>query len=396
MLTILSAIVSLLTFRLRSRASLELELIALRHQVTVLRRQRPGRLRLLRADRILWIWLYRIWPRAVNVMVLVKPATLIQWHRKGFRLYWRWRSGSHSIGRPKVSFEIRVLIRQMSMANPLWGAPRIHGELLKLGIEVSQATVGRCMPWRPNVPSPTWRAFLQNHMHDIAAVDMFVVATAAFRFLYAVVVLGHDRRKIIHFDITAHPTQAWLSRQMTEAFPWDTAPRYLLRDRDASYGQGFRDRVHAMGIKEVVTAPRSPWQNAYVVTAAQSIGIASQDQNLPQTSFRPCGESFRGESEERAGLVHLHDASEYQADRNDCADEHADRSQTSALAHLALILVSMPQKEGLVRGGQGHLPGLLGRLLLPPFPRRPAFRPPHPLVSFTSRPYQAVPLFVLN
>jgi len=271
MLTILSAIVSLLTFRLRSRASLELELIALRHQVTVLRRQRPGRLRLLRADRILWIWLYRIWPRAVNVMVLVKPATLIQWHRKGFRLYWRWRSGSHSIGRPKARFEIRVLIRHMSMANPLWGAPRIHGELLKLGIEVSQATVGRCMPWRPNVPSPTWRAFLQNHMHDIAAVDMFVVATAAFRFLYAIVVLGHDRRKIIHFDITAHPTQAWLSRQMTEAFPWDTAPRYLLRDRDASYGQGFRDRVQAMGIKEVVTAPRSPWQNAYVERIIGSI-----------------------------------------------------------------------------------------------------------------------------
>ena len=140
------------------------------------------------------------------------------------------------IGRPKTSSEIRNLIRQMSMANPLWGAPRIHGELLKLGIEVSQATVGRYMPWRPKVPSPTWRSFLRNHMCDMAAVNMFVVATATFQLLYALIVLGHDRRRVIHFEVTPNPTQIWLARQMTEAFPWNTAPRYLLRDRDASYG----------------------------------------------------------------------------------------------------------------------------------------------------------------
>jgi transposase InsO family protein len=157
------------------------------------------------------------------------------------------------------------------MANTLWGAPRIHGELLKLGIAISQATIGRYMPWRPKVPFPTWRAFLQNHMTDMAAVDMFVVATATFRLLYAVIVLSHDRRKIIHFDVTAHPTQDWLARQMTEAFPWDTAPRYLLRDRDTSYGQIFRDRIQTMGINEVVTAPRSPWQNAYVERIIGSI-----------------------------------------------------------------------------------------------------------------------------
>ena len=150
----------------------------------------------------------------------------------------------------------------MSIANPLWGAPRIHGELLKLGIVVSQATVGRYMPWRSRTPSPTWRSFLHNHMHDTVAVDMFVVATATFRLLYAVIVLGHDRRRIIHFNVTPTPTQVWLARQMTEAFPWDTAPQYLLRDRDASYGPTLRGRVHAMGIKEVVTAARSPWQNA--------------------------------------------------------------------------------------------------------------------------------------
>ena len=271
MITIVSALLSVLSFRFRRRASLELELVALRHQLAVLRRQRPGRLRIFATDRLLWMWLYRIWPRALNAMVLVKPATVIQWHRKGFRLYWRWRSRSRSVGRPKVSSETRDLIRQMSMANPLWGAPRIHGELLKLGIEVSQATVGRYMPRRPKVPSPTWRTFLQNHMTDIVAVDMFVVATATFRLFYALILLGHDRRRIIHFNVTQNPTQAWLSRQMTEAFPWDTAPRYLLRDRDAAFGQGFRDRVHAMGVKEVVTAPRCPWQNPYVERIIGSI-----------------------------------------------------------------------------------------------------------------------------
>ena len=269
MITLLPALAYLLSFRVRSRLTLELELVALRHQVTVLRRQRPGRPRLVSADRLLWVCLYRIWPKVLNAMVLVKPATVLAWHRKGFRLYWRRRS--HHLGRPGTSREIRQLIRQMSQANPLWGAPRIHGELLKLGIEVSQATVGRYMPWRPKVPSPTWRSFLQNHMHDTAAVDMFVVVTATFRLLYALVVLGHERRNVIHFSVTPNPTQAWLARQITEAFPWDTAPRFLLRDRDASYGQSFRDRVQAMAIEQVVTAPRSPWQNAYVERIIGSI-----------------------------------------------------------------------------------------------------------------------------
>src|SRR6202171_932437 len=269
MIALLSALGSLLSFRGRSRASLELELVALRHQVTLLRRRRPGQPRLFSTDRLLWVWLYRIWPKVLNAMVLVKPATVIDCHRKGFRLYWRRRS--RHLGRPRTSREIRDLIRQMSQANPLWGAPRIHGELLKLGIEVGQATVGRYLPWRPKAPSPTWRSFLHNHMHDIAAVDMFLVVTATFQLLYALVVLDHERRKVIHFDVTRNPTQAWLARQITEAFPWDTAPRFLLRDRDASYGQTFRDRVQAMAIEQVVTAPRSPWQNAYVERLIGSI-----------------------------------------------------------------------------------------------------------------------------
>jgi putative transposase len=237
--------------------------------VIVLRRQRPHRLRLLSADRLLWVWLYRLRPQVLETLVLVKPATVVKWHRQGFRIYWRWRSGRP--GRPKTSDEIRDLIRRMSLDNPLWGAPRVHGELLKLGIEVSQATVGRYLPRRPKAPSPTWRSFLRNHMTDIAAVDMFAVTTATFRMLYAVIVLDHHRRRVIHFEVTQNPTQAWLARQITEAFPWDTAPRFLLRDRDTSYGLCFQNRVQAMGIEEVLTAPRSPWQNPYAERIIGSI-----------------------------------------------------------------------------------------------------------------------------
>jgi transposase InsO family protein len=170
-----------------------------------------------------------------------------------------------------VDREIRKLIREMSSANPLWGAPRIHGELLKLGIEISQATVAKYMGRRRGTPSPTWRSFLRNQAAGIAAIDMFVVASASFRLLYVMIILAHDRRKIVRFDVTRYPTAGWLARQVTDAFPWDTAPRYLLRDRDASYGQDFHKQVDAMGITEVVSAARSPWQNAYVERVIGSI-----------------------------------------------------------------------------------------------------------------------------
>ena len=268
MQSLLSELFSWLACRFRGRAELELEVIALRHQLAVLRRQRSGRTQLFAIDRLIWVWLYRVWPRFLNVLVVVKPATVIQWHRRGFRLYWRWRSKS---GRPSINRELRDLILQMSEANSLWGAPRIHGELLKLGIEVSQATVAKYMVRRQGAPSPSWRSFLRNHAEGIAAIDMFVVASASFRLLYVMIILAHDRRKIMRTAVTEHPTEAWLSRQVTEAFPWDTAPRYLLRDRDASYGAYFRKRIEVMGIKDVVTAPRSPWQNPYVERVIGSI-----------------------------------------------------------------------------------------------------------------------------
>src|SRR6266851_5060167 len=219
-------------------------------------------------------------------MVLVKPATVVQWHRRGFRLYWRWRSRSRRIGRPKTSTEIRQLIRQMSMANPIWGAPRIHGELLMLGIEVSQATVGRYMPWRPKVPSPTWRSFLHNHMRNMAAVDMFVVSTATFRLLYTLIVLGHDRRRIIHFEVTQNSTQAWLARQMTEAFPWETAPRYLLRDRDAS----ARARLQSHARDEYYRCSAAPGGDEGIVALLYAFDLKTKRGGRTGIHLRsPCG-----------------------------------------------------------------------------------------------------------
>jgi transposase InsO family protein len=207
-------------------------------------------------------------------MVLVKPATVVQWHRQGFRLFWRWRSRP---GRPSLGREVRDLIRQMNLANPLWGAPRIHGELLKLGFEISQATVAKYIMRRLGRPSPTWRSFLRNQATGIAAIDMFVVASASFRLLYVMIILIHDRRRIVRFDVTRNPTAGWLARQITDAFPWNTAPCYLLRDRDSSYGQDFRKQVDAMGIAEVVSAARSPWQNAYVERVIGSLRRECRD-----------------------------------------------------------------------------------------------------------------------
>jgi putative transposase len=237
MLAFISELLSWLAGRFRSRAKLELEVIALHHQLAVLRRQRPGRAHLSALDRLLWTWLYRVWPPCLNILVLVKPATVVQWHRQGFRLYWRWRSRS---GRPSIDREIRDLIRQMNRANALWGAPRIHGELLKLGIKVSQATVAKYMVRRVGTSSPTWRSFLRNEAIGIAAIDMFVAVSASFRLLYVMIILAHGRRRIVRCDVTQHPTAAWLSQQVIEAFPWDTAPSFLLRDRDASYGSVFQ------------------------------------------------------------------------------------------------------------------------------------------------------------
>ena len=190
----------------QSRLRLQAEVIALRHQVTVLRRSQRGRVRLRASDRVLWVWLSRLWSGWRSALAIVKPETVISWHRKGLRLYWAWKSGRGTPGRPEVSEEVRDLVRKMSKANPLWGAPRIHGELLKIGIEVSQATVAKHMGRQCKPPSQTWRTFLENHVQQLVSTDFFVVPTVTFRVLYVFIVLAHDRRRLLHFNVTAHPT----------------------------------------------------------------------------------------------------------------------------------------------------------------------------------------------
>ena len=255
---------------LRNRTELALENLALRQQLAALRRQ-SKRPRLKKRDRIFWAVLSRIWTNWRLALLIVQPDTVVGWHRKGFKLFWRWKSQMGEVGRPKIEAEIRRLIRRMSRENPLWGVPRIQSELSLLGHTVSEATVRKYRIRKRNPPSQTWRTFLDNHLTDIVAIDFFTVPTATFRILFAFVVLRHDRRHVVHFNVTAHPTAEWTSQQIIEAFPEDNAPRFLIRDRDGIYGNAFQQRVHNMGIEEVLTTPQSPWQNPYVERLIGSI-----------------------------------------------------------------------------------------------------------------------------
>ena len=261
------------------RAALHTEILALRQQVAVLKRKRP-RPSLRKADRVFWVILSCLWPGWRHALVIVRPETVIGWHRKGFRLFWTWKSRRGKPGRPPVSREIRYLVRRMSRENTRWGAPRIHGELLKLGFSISQAAVSKYMVRYPSPPSQSWRTFLTNHADCLASIDFFVVPTATFHLLFGFIVLHHERRQIVHFGVTANPTMAWVAQQIREAFPWGTAPRYLIRDRDGAYGQSFRSTVTAMGVEEVVTAPRSPWQNPYVERLIGSVRRECLDHSI--------------------------------------------------------------------------------------------------------------------
>ncbi len=254
----------------RSRASLEAEIMALRHQLIVLRRKSPKRLAFSNFDRLIFASLYRIAPNVLNALVIVKPETVIRWHRAGFRLFWRWRSRSRG-GRPKVPLEIRQLIRAMSLANPLWGAPRIHGELLKLGIEIGQTSVAKYMAKYRKPPSQGWKTFLRNHADGIASMDLFVVPTLSFRLLYGLLILSHGRRQILWLGVTTHPTAEWMAQQLIEACGWEWTPNYIVRDRDSVYGEVFTRRLRAMGIRDRPTAPRSPWQNGHTERLIGSI-----------------------------------------------------------------------------------------------------------------------------
>ena len=270
MIALLSFDLAVLASPFKSKLRLEAENAVRRHQLVVLRRRLHGRVRFTNNDRWFLIQLYRWFPSILKVLTIIQPETLVRWHRAGFRCYWRWKSRPLG-GRPQIETELRALIRWMSVENPLWGAPRIHGELLKLGFEVAQSSVAKYMVKRRGPPSQGWRTFLRNHGPDIAAMDLLVVPTIGFDLLYAFVIVRLDRRDLIWINVTANPTAEWVVRQITEAFPWDEAPRYLIRDRDRIYGSVVTRRLRAMGIRDKPTAPASPWQNGFAERLIGSI-----------------------------------------------------------------------------------------------------------------------------
>jgi transposase InsO family protein len=257
----------------RSRMALQAEILVMRHQLNVLRRKSPKRMALGNIDRVVLVGLYRLAPKVLEALKIITPETVIRWHRTGFQAYWRRKSRPLG-GRPKTSAEIRQLVREMSLANPFWGAPRIHGELLKLGIAVGQTTVAKYMARNRRPPSQGWKTFLRNHTDAIASIDMFVVPTVSFRLLYGLVILRHSRRKLLWLSVTAHPSAEWVARQLTEACGWNEAPRYLIRDRDRAYGETFIRRLEAMGIRDRPSSARSPWQNGH---AERLIGSIRRD-----------------------------------------------------------------------------------------------------------------------
>jgi transposase InsO family protein len=270
MIGLLCFLLAVLASPFKSKIRLEAENAVLRHQLIVLRRKMCGRVQLATGDRWFFVQLFRWFPSILKVLTIIRPETLVRWHRAGFRRYWRWKSRSLG-GRPQIETELRALIRRMGVENPLWGAPRIHGELLKLGFEVAQSSVAKYMVKRRRPPSQEWRTFLSNHAPDIAAMDLFVVPTIGFDLLYAFIIVRLHRRDLVWINVTANPTAEWIARQITEAFPWNEAPRYIIRDRDRIYGAAASRRLRAMGIRDKPTAPASPWQNGFAERLIGSI-----------------------------------------------------------------------------------------------------------------------------
>src|SRR6266403_4020097 len=270
MIALVYFVLAALASPFKSKSRLEAENAALRHQLIVLRRRVRGRAQLANSDRWFFVQLYRWFPSILQVLTIIRPETLVRWHRAGFRRYWRWKSQRRG-GRPQIDADLRGLIRQMSMENLFWGAPRIHGELLKLGFELAQSSVAKYMVKRRGPPSQGWRIFLRNHAPDIAAMDLFVVPTIGFKLLYGFVIVRLSRRDLVWINVTTNPTAEWIARQITEAFPWNEGPRYLVRDRDRIYDAVVTRRLRAMGIRDKPTAPASPWQNGFAERLIGSI-----------------------------------------------------------------------------------------------------------------------------
>lgn len=259
-----------------SRRDLQVENLVLRHQLKVLKRRRR-RPRFSASDKLFWICVRRFWSGWKEALAIVTPDTVVRWHRAGFRLYWRWlsRPRAHA-GRKPTRRELRELIFRMVAENPTWGAPRIHGELQMLGFDVSERTVSRWVRRAPRSPEPAkrWLAFLRNHRELIAAMDFFTVPTVTFGVLYCFFVIAHDRRRILHFNATRNPTSDWVVQQLRQAFPYEAPQRYLIFDRDATFGLGVAEAVRTMGSQPVRTSFRSPWQNG---VAERWVGSCRRD-----------------------------------------------------------------------------------------------------------------------
>ncbi len=277
MFALLSRILLTLRSAFEARAAREAEILVLRQQLLVLSRKSRPRVRLRNIDRLLLVWLSRLFPSVVDAIVIVKPKTVLRWHRRGFPAYRRWKSRRRG-GRPRIDPELRALIRRMSRENPTWGAPRIHGELLMLGIDISESTVGRYMIRIGRPRSQGWKTFLRNQAAGIASIDLFVVRTVSFKLLYGLVTLRHARRSLVRIAVTSNPTDEWIAGQVTEAFPWNEAPLHLIRDRDGAFGIAYTRRIRAMGIRDHPVAARSPWQNGHVVRLIGSIRRECLDQ----------------------------------------------------------------------------------------------------------------------
>jgi putative transposase len=264
---------SFLSFCLRffkSRIQLQLEIVYLRKQLEILARS-STKPRFRPSDRFFFSFLTNVFSSWKTTLLIIKPGTVIRWHQQGFRLYWRWKSRS-ALGRPAIPQAQINLIRQMAADNPRWGAPRIHGELLKLGFDISESTVLRYMPRKPSrTTRQRWKTFLKNHSSEIISLDFFVVPTITFKLLHVLVFLSHDRRKVVHFNVTAHPTSEWATQQLRNAFCDEEPLKFLIRDRDSNFGEGFTRSVKALGIRPIVTSYRSPWQNGYVERLIGSI-----------------------------------------------------------------------------------------------------------------------------
>ena len=275
MFAILHALGTLVVDLFKSRSRLGAENLFLRHQLTIALRRAPPRRRLRGSDRALLTWMTRLWPSLLGMAQVVQPETILRWHRAGIKAFRRWKSPNRA-GRPKIDRGLRDLIQRMSRENPLWGASRIHGELLMLGFEVAQSTVSKYIVRRQNPPSQSWKTFLRNHAGAIAAIDMCVVPTITFDLLFAFLVLGHGRRQLLWFEVTRHPTAEWLARQITEAFPWRSAPTYLVRDNDRAYGHVFTRRLRAMGIRDrpISRAVARLHHNTNRIFRAAQVGVA--------------------------------------------------------------------------------------------------------------------------